>query len=1086
MKTTLNGILTLLLVLSAQLMFAQEKTISGTISDQDGIPLPGATVLVKGTTNGVSSDFDGNYTIVANNGDVIVFSFIGYITSEVIVGNSATINVSLKTDSQQLDEVVITAQGIKREKQALGYSVATVGADEIEQRSEGDVGRILRGKASGVNITAQSGISGSGTNIVIRGLQSFSQNNQPLFIVDGVPFSSGTNETGNFVDGNNGSSRFLDLDPNSIANVNILKGLSAATLYGEQGKNGVILITTKNGSVGNNKNKKSEITLSTSYFLNEIASMPDYQNEYGGGFDQAFGWFFSNWGPAFNTTKRAGYGNTAAFAPSYALNVSDATIKHPYATAAAATGIPAAFPELKDARYEFRPYNSVGEFFRRGEVKNTSLNANGSSDDGKISYNLSVGHLEDEGFTPGNKLTRNNFGLGGRAELSNGVVISGTMNYSRTSFKSPPVAASQGDGSFGTGSSIFGHLFFTPRSVDLMGLPWENPITRGSVYYRQGNDIQNPNWTVANARNTQLTNRAFGNLTASYDILDNLNITYRLGYDIYNESNENFQNKGGTGGSVKTQSGLLESWNNSNTIWDHSLILSNSFDINEKLDANITAGGTSRGTFYDRTGVSSSGQNVFGVLRHFNFDLQDEIQFTTYQNIVGLYSQVELGYDRLLYLTLNARNDWVSNQSIENRSILYKGGSLAFIPTSVFESLKNNETLNYLKIRAGYGESAGFASGFPTSVDLNINTQAFVDGNGKTVVTNSVSNVLANPNILPERYGEFELGIDSRLFDNRVSLDVSVYKRITKDLIVNRPLDPSTGGTSIQTNVGEIQGQGLEIDLGLDVLKADNNLGIDWSINTNFNTNKSEVTDLGADTDIIVYSGFSNLGNAAIVGQQLGVIVGSRVARTENGELRVDAAGNYISEEVDENGLLPVIGNANPDFTLNVNNNFRYKNFNFSFLLNYVAGGDFYSNTISALIGRGVVAGELNRDATFILPGVNPSGATNNIQINNSDYYFNNVAFGPSELQIYDATTIRLQEISLGYSLPKSILEKTPFGSLSITATGFNLWYDAVNTPDGVNFDPNVAGTGIGSGQGFDFLNGPSSKRYGISLKATF
>ena len=374
------------MVLSAQLMFAQEKTISGTISDQDGIPLPGATVLVKGTTNGVSSDFDGNYTIVANNGDVIVFSFIGYITSEVIVGNSATINVSLKTDSQQLDEVVITAQGIKREKQALGYSVATVGADEIEQRTEGDVGRILRGKASGVNITAQSGISGSGTNIVIRGLQSFSQNNQPLFIVDGVPFSSGTNETGNFVDGNNGSSRFLDLDPNSIANVNILKGLSAATLYGEQGKNGVILITTKNGSVGNNKNKKSEITLSTSYFLNEIASMPDYQNEYGGGFDQAFGWFFSNWGPAFNTTKRAGYGNTAAFAASYALNVSDATIKHPYATAAAATGIPAAFPELKDARYEFRPYNSVGEFFRRGEVKNTSLNANGSSDDGKISY----------------------------------------------------------------------------------------------------------------------------------------------------------------------------------------------------------------------------------------------------------------------------------------------------------------------------------------------------------------------------------------------------------------------------------------------------------------------------------------------------------------------------------------------------------------------------------------------------------------------------------------------------------------------------------------------------------------------------
>jgi len=1086
MKTKINLFLTLLVVLSTNLLVAQDKTISGTVSDQDGIPLPGATVLVKGTTNGVSTDFDGNYSINANNGDVVLFSFIGYITSEVIVENSSTINISLKIDSQQLDEVVITAQGIKREKQALGYSVATVGGDEIEQRTEGDVGRILRGKASGVNITSQSGISGSGTNIVIRGLQSFSQNNQPLFIVDGVPFSSGTNSVGNFVDGNNGSSRFLDLDPNTIANVNILKGLAAATLYGEQGKNGVILITTKNGSVASNKNTKSEITVTSSYFANEIASMPDYQNEYGGGFDQAFGWFFSNWGPGFNTTKVSGYGNPNAFAASYDLDVASATIRHPYATAASATGIPGAFPELADARYEFKPYNSVGQFFRKGEVKNTSINANGASTDGKISYNLSAGHLEDEGFTPGNKLIRNNFGIGGRSELNNGVILSGTMNYSRTSFTSPPVAASQGNGSFGSGSSIFGHLFFTPRSVNLMGLPWENPITKGSVYYRQGNDIQNPNWTVANAKNTQLTNRAFGNLTASYDILDNLNITYRLGYDIYSESNENFQNKGGSGGSVKTQSGVLETWNNSNTIWDHSVILSGSFDINEKLDANVTAGGTSRSTYFDQYGVSSSGQNVFGVLRHFNFDLQDEIQFTTFQNIVGLYSQVEFGYDRKFYLTVNARNDWVSNQSIENRSILYKGGSFSFIPTNVIESLKNNEVLNYLKFRTSYGESAGFASGFPTSVDLNINTQAFIDGSANTVVTNSVSNVVANPNILPERYGEFELGLESRLFNNIVSLDVSVYKRITKDLIVNRPLDPSTGGTRIQTNVGEIQGQGLEIDLGLNILRSNDNSGVDWSINTNFNTNKSEVTDLGEDTDIIVYSGFSNLGNAAIVGQQLGTIVGSRVARTANGELRVDAAGNYIEEEVDENGLLPVIGNANPDFTLNINNNFRYKNFNLSFLLNYVAGGDFYSNTISALIGRGVVAGEFDRDATFILPGVNPAGEINTKQINNSDYYFNNVAFGASELQIYDATTIRLQEISLGYSIPKSILNKTPFGSLSITATGFNLWYNAVNTPDGVNFDPNVAGTGVGSGQGFDFLNGPSSKRYGLSLKATF
>ncbi len=1083
MKTKLNGILTLFLALIVQVAFAQEKTVSGTVTDSDGLPLPGVNIVVDGTINGTQTDFDGNYSITASVGDVLIYSYIGQQEESRTVGASNTINVQMQEDATALEEVIVTAQGIKREKQALGYAISSVGEEQIAQRTEGDIGRVLRGKASGVNITQQSGISGSGTNIVIRGLQSFSQNNQPLFIVDGVPFASGTNAQGSFVDGNNGSSRFLDLDPNSIESVQVLKGLSAATLYGEQGKNGVILITTKSGASGAVK-KKNEITVTQSYFFNEIASLADYQNEYGNGFDQKFGWFFSNWGPSFRKGGSTGWGNASNFPSVYQLDTTDGTILHPYSTAGAATGIPAAFPEFQGARYKWQPYNSVGGFFRTGTVSNTSINAGGTSQDGKVSYNASFGHLEDKGFTPGNRLLRNNISVGGRAQLSNNFTVAGTMNYSRTSFKSPPVAASYGSNVGGSGQSVFGNIIYTPRSVDLNGLPFQNPITGGSTYYRQNNSIQHPLWTVNNAANLQTTNRAFGQMTATYNFNDNLNLLYRFGYDVYNERNVNYQNRGGIGTTAVTRSGIYETWDNNNRIWDHSVILTGDYDLSEKLDMTFNVGATSRSSNYDRQGVASSSQNVFGVLRHFNFDNQDEIQFTTYKNILGAYAQADFGYDRILYFTVNGRNDWVSNQAVENRQLFYKGGSLAFIPSTAFPSIKSENGINNLKVRAGYGESAGFASGFPTSVNLSLNTQAFEDDARGTIVTNSVSNTVANPGILPERYRELEAGLEASLYKNKISIDLSIYKRFTEDLIINRPLDPSTGGTTIQTNIGEIEGNGVELDLGINLVRTED---FSWDINANYNQNESIVTDLGADTDIIVYAGFTSQGNAAIPGQPLGVMVGSRVKRGPNGELSVAANGNYISEAQDpDTGLIPVVGNPTPDFILNVGNTISYKGLNFSFLFNHVQGGDLYAQTTQTLLGRGLITETIDRENTYILPGIGPDGQPNTTQINNSDFYFSNVLYGPVELGVYDATALRLQEVSLGYSLPSSLLEKTPFGSLSFTLSGFNLWYKAFNMPDGANFDPNVAGLGVGNGQGFEYLNGPSSKRYGLSVKASF
>ena len=286
---------------------AQSRTVTGNVTDEQGVPLPGATILEQGTANGVTTDFDGNFSVDVAEGASLEVSFVGYETQNQLVGSESNYNFQLASGNL-LEEVVVTSLGIKREKQALGYAISEVDESSIEQRAEGDIGRVLSGKASGVQITNQSGISGSGTSIIIRGFNTFSQGNQPLFIVDGVPFSSETNSQDGFVNGNNGSSRFLDLDPNNIENVNVLKGLAAATLYGTQGRNGVILITTKSGSAQAGT-KKNEITVNSSYFLNEIASLPEYQNQYGNGFDQSFGWFFSNWGPSFDEEGVAGWGN---------------------------------------------------------------------------------------------------------------------------------------------------------------------------------------------------------------------------------------------------------------------------------------------------------------------------------------------------------------------------------------------------------------------------------------------------------------------------------------------------------------------------------------------------------------------------------------------------------------------------------------------------------------------------------------------------------------------------------------------------------------------------------------------------------
>ncbi|MFT5983716.1 MAG: TonB-linked SusC/RagA family outer membrane protein, partial [Ulvibacter sp.] len=795
MRTKFSGILTLLLVLVVQLTFAQEKTISGTVTDNTGLPLPGVNIIVKGTTNGTQSDFDGNYSVQAAVGQTLSYSYVGFKSTEIAVtASSNTINLNMEEDAAQLEEVVVTASGIKKEKKALGYAVSSIKEEAIKDNPESDLTRILQGKSAGIDITTQNGLSGSANKVIIRGMSSFSGSNNALYVVDGVPYSNDTNEAGNFVDGNMGTSRSFDIDPNNIANIDILKGLAATTLYGTEGRNGVILITTKTGDSKNLKTKQ-EVEISSSYFFNEVASLPDYQDSFGGGFNQADadGWFYSNWGPGFYRDGLGGWGSFVNDANPDAGFNSDGTLAHPYSTSSFLAG---AYPdfqaEFAGERYDWRPRNSVEKFFKVGGVSTISANMRGRSEDGKYNYGTAFSHLSDEGFTPGNEIRRTNLTVSGGGKLSNKINVRGSMTYTLINYKTPPVATSFGSSTSGSGSSIFGDLFYTPRGIDIQELPFELP-DGASIYYRDDNAIQHPLWTVKNARFSQRTNRINGFAAIDFNITENINLLYQGSIDTYSEDNVNRQNRGGVTGNLVTDSGFYNTYNNSNTINDHKFVLSgNNFSlITDYLNMGFLVGATSRSIDFNRYGVNSDGQQVFDFFDHSGFVNQNPTEFHEKRNILGVYGQVNFDIKNMLYLNFAGRNDWVSNAT--NNSLFYPSASASFIPTSAFPGMKSDYGINYLKLRAGYGTSANFSTGYPTVTLVNLNTQAWADDAGNLITSNSTDSSVGNLDIKPELFSELEFGVEGKLF-SRVNFDFSYYTRETKDLIVgSRPIPPSSG-----------------------------------------------------------------------------------------------------------------------------------------------------------------------------------------------------------------------------------------------------------------------------------------------------
>lgn len=1027
---------------------AQQKIISGTISDNEGLPLVGATVVIVGTSTGVSADFDGNYSIGANVGDVLNYSYVGYTDKSITVGVANSINVTLSPDNE-LEEVVVTAFGIKRNPVKLGYAVSVVENEEITENSEPDLIRSLAGKVAGVNVNFSTGVAGASNQLNIRGATTIGSASQPLIIVDGVAYSNPQVTTSSQTTGGGGyESGLSTLDPNDIASITVLKSVAAAALYGSRAVDGVIVITTKGGS-GGTTNKKVNVTVSSGTYFENIANLPEYQNTYGNGVNGNYVNANGSWGPRFDSLETI---------PTW-------------------PNLLAAFPELGPTQpFEAQPDN-VKNLFQTGITLDNSVSLNYGGEDG--SFSVTISDLEQEGYIPFNTYERTSISAGGNFKLNNGITVGGALSYADTE----QIGGFFGENQFAGSASSFARTLWLGRAWNT-SLPYTHPVTGASVIPNGGWD--HPLWSWEHDQIQTESSRTVANVNLSYEFNDNISANYRVGFNKYNLDRKQIRDLGsralnGLGG-ITTDEFLNEDI-------ESTFLLNFDYDITDDigftgiLGNNILQNKTDRHAIVANTFISP---DIFTVENNLNVTLSNGLG-STQKRTVGVFGEIGLSYKDFLFLNATGRNDWSSSLPKDNNSYFYPSISGSLIFTEAFGL--DSDVLTFGKIRAGFASGGRDADAEFLSRSFSVG-QAF---NSNPVIGNNT--FFGDVNLTPEFTDEIEFGVDLEFFKRRIVVDFSLYKKNTTDLISPVPVPSSSGFATFNTNIGEIENKGVEVGLTLVPLQTDN---FKWSLFSTFTKNKNEVLELVEGVERIQFN--PNEVSHAIVGKPFGVFYGSRFARDDNGNFLINQSGGGIIQDL-QNGI---IGDPNPDFKMSFINTISYKNLTLKGQFDWKEGGDVHSSSIVALLGRGVTKDTEDREKTFVIPGfygdnngdpildTQGNQIPNSVQLSMNELYFSPAGgntFGINsvdEAAVYDGTVYRLRELSLSYNMPKKWLDKTPFGKISITAVANNLWYFAPNVPKYTNFDPEVTSFGSTRLQGVEVSAAPTSKRYGFKVNLTF
>lgn len=1013
-------LIVLLTMIPVAFAMAQQQ-VSGKVTDTGGTPIPGVNIVVKNTMRGISSDVDGNYTISVKQGEILEFSFIGYKSHLVTVANQTTINVTLQEDSSQLDEIVVTSLGVKKEKRALGYSVTEIKSQDISRTRISNVVNALAGQASGVQVTGtNNGLAGS-SRIIIRGENSLNiNNNQPLFVLDGVPvnnqiFGVGGNSTNQTDLPTDYGNSIAELNPDDFESVMVLKGAAASALYGSRAANGVIIITTKTGE---KKQQGLGVEVSSSVTFSSQMDLLKIQNQYGGGFGGVYGSNLgTNYGPALDGSSVNQEASLGEFAERSFVN-----------------------------RY------NLNDFFQTGANYFNSVALSGASDKGY--FRLSYANRNSTGIIPNTNLRGNSFRLNAGYQLTDKWRVKGYANYITRGSDNLPVT---GYGSQG----LMYTLLWNYLNVDLKDLKnyWKTENIEQRKLFSWGD---NP-WFITNENiNAFDKNRFVGNVTSTYQITKELSFMGRIGIDRSDDLRWSRRSIG----AQRNPNGMYREQTVKFSEINADFLLTYEKKWGD-FDTRVSVGGIRFDQKITQSLLQGNALAIPGLYNAQNISVTPILRNDVFvKRINSVYGFANVGYKNFLYLELSARNDWSSTLALNNNSFFYPAASLSFIPTAVF-SLPSY--LDFLKLRVNVAEVGKDADPFNL-----VNTYDFGQLPGS--LTNTTG--LLNANLKPERTVSTEVGLESYMFERRISFNATYYHAISKDQILNVGISRAGGFNSQIINAGKIKNFGWELGLGIVPVRTKD---FEWSIKANFTRNNSEVVSLFENLNtFIIAEGPDNITVEARPGGRMGDIYGQVYQRNDEGKI------------IYQNGL-PLttaqkqkVGNYNPDYMLGLSTNISWKGFNLYALFDIRKEGEVYSYTNA--IGResGTLAFTAPWRNGVVGEGVKKDGndnfVPNDVKVTAEAWAYA-VPRSNAEANLFDASYAKLRQLSLGYTFKKDLIKRIGLQELSLSLIGSNLFL-WTNVP---NIDPEAQTLNGGTlVPGIEVVQLPSTRNYGFKIDMKF
>ena len=1035
-------VLRLLFMFSVFCMYSMQAqtTVKGVVIDATGSGLPGVSIVVKNTTNGVTTDFDGKYSIKISTTDAILqFMYLGYAAQEVAVKGKTVINVTLQEGVDQLDEIVVTALGIKRERKSLGYAVQEVKGESLTEARETNIANALSGKIAGVQIIKGSNGPASSSKIVLRGNSSLSGDNQPLIVVDGIPMDNftGADNTDFFNPSQDLGNGLGDLNPDDIESMTVLKGASAAALYGSRAGNGVILVTTKTGK----SRKGLGITVSVTTGFEELFITPKLQQSFSQGND---GIYVNN--------SRSSWGAKIA-----GQSVTD----------------------WKDDQVALEAYDNIGNFYNGGFNQNYSVSFQ-QQVTGSTSLYTSVNYLDNESNIPGATLERLNLTTRATSTFGkdNKWSTDVKVQYINSQAANRPLNGSNNNNAFGTLAQL-------PVSVDIK--QFENSSDQfGNMRWFVSENAENPYWSAQNRLSEDARDRFLLNGSLKYSFNEWLSSEVRAGADLYTTTTESKLYSGSPGNNTGRYSFGKDSFIEQNY---SLLLLASKDDVVGKFGGAVTLGAN----LMSRTSNYISGNSGDLVVPNL-FTLNNGVnapsisQGASARKTNSIYGTFQINYDGYLFVDFTGRNDWSSTLSKENRSFFYPSVSTSFVFTEMLKK-QNVDLPNWLtfgKIRASYATVGNDLSPYELYNFYTVGNDA---NNNTTAGTN---NVLFNSDLKSELIKSQEIGLEGRFFNNRLGLDFAWYQSNATNQLINLPLDPLSGYNAKKVNAGDVQNKGFELSLNGKIINNPN--GLNWDASINYSQNNNTIERLAEDVTQYGLGGFDNLSVLAKENGVYGEIWGTRYARVED-----KASANFGQIIVDGSGLPTAtsekfkLGEQQPDAMLGFSNTFTYKNLSLGFLIDARIGGEIFSGSNQALQESGNAAATVvnGERADFIVEGAVSDGSggfTNNTTAVSPQEYWGAITgrtgnLGINEANIYDATNIRLRNINLNYILKGAWLTNAGIQNAKVGVSANNVWM-IKNNLNGI--DPESVFATSTNATGFEYLSPPTTSSVFLNVSLSF